>query len=589
MFRSRSFRLLLILQLTFTPAWAVAGGPNANTRTLNEEQRIIHLLNRIGFGPKPGNVEKVRQMGVERYVELQLHPEAIQDSTVETRLQALKTLTMSSEELADSFPPLRQKTGTSRAENDGKRTPSVIDTPEERREMTASGLKGPRRVIAELGEAKILRAVYSERQLYEVMVDFWTNHFNVFAAKGANKWLITSYDRDAIRPHAMGNFKDLLMATAKSPAMLFYLDNWMSSDPKAGEKLSRMAEFRANRFPFDNSRGFGSLRRLQRELGRRDRQPQTSSPVPEGKEKRRLGLNENYARELMELHTLGVDGGYTQNDILEVARCFSGWTIARPRQGGGFAFIKFMHDDGEKTVLDHKIPSGGGIQDGERVLDILVHHPSTAKFIATKLTRHFVADEPPPSLVSRVADVYRTMEGNITAMLRTILTSPEFNSAEVYRAKVKRPFELVVSSMRALGAETDGGPPILRQLAEMGEPLFLCQPPTGYTDIAEAWVSSGALLNRLNFGLALAANRLPGTRVELQQFIADRKMRAPEQLLTHLAEIIVQGELSERTLTPLKKQMERTDSVNSEFEDARGIGPAKIVGLLLGSPEFQRQ
>src|SRR5262249_2241454 len=345
----------------------------------------------------------------------------------------------------------------------------------------------PRRIIAELQASRILRAVYSERQLQEVMVDFWTNHFNVFANKGADRWLLTSYDRDTIRPNALGKFSQLLEATAKSPAMLFYLDNFQSVSPDAGAGRP------------------GILRPQQQQ---------------------RRGINENYARELMELHTLGVDGGYTQKDVQEVARCFTGWTIFQPRGGaaavagvmpraderngrmreameraaGTFFFNPRAHDDGEKTVLGHKIPSGGGMKDGLMVLDILAHHPSTAKFIATKLVRHFVSDNPPPALVDRVAATYKKSDGDIREMLKTIFFSKEFNSTEAYRAKIKRPFELVVSAIRTLGADTNGGPQTHQWIARMGEPLYGFQTPNGYSDAAESWVNTGALLERMNFG-----------------------------------------------------------------------------------------
>jgi len=248
-----------------------------------------------------------------------------------------------------------------------------------------------------------------------------------------------------------------------------------------------------------------------------------------------------------------------------------------------------LHDDGAKTVLGHKIEAGGGIRDGERVLEILARHPSTAKFIALKLARRFVSDEPPAALVGRMADVFKKTEGDIAAMLRAIFNSPEFNSPAVYRAKVKTPFELVVSSIRALGAETEGGVPVLRAVAQMGEPLYLCQPPTGYADVAEAWVSTGALVNRLNFGLALAANRLPGTRVNLESLVPGRA-QASQDLLQRLAAVILPGDLSPGTLETLKKQMQA--SVKEDSADAGrdlAMGPAKIAGLLLGSPEFQRQ
>lgn len=445
-------------------------------------------------------------------------------------------------------------------------------------------LNGPGRIIGELAQAKLLRAVYSERQLHEVMVDFWSNHFNVFAAKGANKWLITAYDRDVIRPHALGKFKDLLEATAKSPAMLFYLDNWMSADPNASLDLSRLRELRSSR----------NRLQLRRRLGV-SRVPENSDPKMDNdseaprRTNRKLGLNENYARELMELHTLGVDGGYSQQDIIEVARCLTGWTISRPRQDGEFKFARMLHDDGAKTVLGHKIEAGGGIRDGERVLEILAAHPSTAKFIALKLARRFVSDEPPAALVGRVAEVFKKTDGDITSMLRAIFNSPEFNSPAVYRAKVKTPVELVASSIRALGGDTQGGLPLVRAVAQMGEPLYLCQPPTGYSDVAEAWVSTGALVNRLNFGLALAGNRLAGTRVNLESLVATGTQTS-ENWVQSLAAVILQGDLSTQTLETLKKQMQAPATDENDDQDSTGsIGPAKIAGLLLGSPEFQRQ
>ena len=412
--------------------------------------------------------------------------------------------------------------------------------------------------MAELHASRILRAVYSERQLQEVMVDFWTNHFNVFAGKGADRWLLPSYDRDTIRPNAMAKFSTLLQATAQSPAMLFYLDNFQSVSPNANA----------------NRRG-GPLQRL-----RAQQQPQP--------QQQRRGINENYARELMELHTLGVDGGYTQKDVQEVARCFTGWTIFQPRGGaaavnammgegarrnaGTFFFNQRVHDDGEKTVLGHKIPAGGGIKDGLMVLDILAHHPSTAKFIATKLVRHFVADNPPQALVDRAAATFTKTDGDIRETLKTIFFSKEFNSTESYRAKIKRPFELVVSAIRTLGAETNGGPQTHQWIARMGEPLYGFQTPNGYSDAAESWVNTGALLERMNFGLALANNRIPGTRVSLSKLNGDQAKVMDEYLKTLLA-----GEISSSTRETLLKQLDPADPVT------------KVVGLILGTPEFQRQ
>src|SRR6185503_19052193 len=374
-------------------------------------------------------------------------------------------------------------------------------------------------LTGELQMSRILRAVYSERQLQEVMVDFWTNHFNVYANKGADRWLLPSYDRDTIRPHTLGKFYDLLLADAQSPAMLFYLDNVQSVSPSAQPPTSRPGAAR------------GPLAGL--------RMP--DNPQRQQAQQQRRGINENYARELMELHTLGVDGGYTQKDVQEVARCFTGWTIIAPRGAGAaaqaimngpmaemarnrpgtFIFRPGVHDNGEKLVLGHKIPAGGGMKDGLMVLDILAHHSATAKFISTKLVRRFVADEPPAALVDRVAQTFIKSDGDIRVVLKAIFRSPEFNSTDAYRAKVKRPFELAISAVRTLGADTNGGPQMHQWIARMGQPLYGFQTPNGYADVAENWVNTGALLERMNFALALVSNRIPGTRVDLSRFVGD--------------------------------------------------------------------
>ncbi|HEV8169919.1 MAG TPA: DUF1800 domain-containing protein, partial [Pyrinomonadaceae bacterium] len=421
--------LLLLILLTQPIVFA------QKPRALTEQQRILHVLNRLGFGARPGDVERVKAMGLENYINQQLNPEKISDSVAENKLAELSTLNMTTAELYGKYPQpgqlLRQlqargmlpenlaearenrvKGGANAKpgempKDDAMSAPQTqppanpLDNEKNREAIQKyyrdNGLQRPQQIITELQASRILRAVYSERQLQEVMVDFWTNHFNVFANKGADRWLLTSYDRDTIRPFAMAKFSQLLEATAKSPAMLFYLDNFQSVSPDANA---------------------GRLRPQQQ----------------------RRGINENYARELMELHTLGVDGGYTQKDVQEVARCFTGWTIFQPRGGaaavaavmpgdggrrnarrgdamqrtaGTFFFNMRAHDDGEKMVLGHKIPAGGGIKDGLMVLDILAHHPSTAKFIATKLVRHFVADNPPPALVDRVAETFRKTDGDI--------------------------------------------------------------------------------------------------------------------------------------------------------------------------------
>jgi uncharacterized protein (DUF1800 family) len=442
-----------------------------------DDQTIAHVLNRVAFGPRSGDVDRIREMGLQRYVELQLHPERIPDAALSARLAGLTTVGLSSREIAERFerPVLEMR----RAKKQGDGEPSPED--KAMRQQANS-------IVVELGEQKLLRAVYSERQLQEVLTDFWFNHFNVDARKGVDRFLLTEYERETIRPHVLGRFRDLLGATAKSPAMLFYLDNWMSADPN-GPHASRAI--------------WGQTPFRRRPLGIGVR-PQMSSR-PAAKSARR-GLNENYGRELMELHTLGVDGGYTQKDVTEVARAFTGWTIDNPRQGGGFRFEPRIHDPEQKVVLGHVIKAGGGESDGEQVLDILATHPSTARFIATKLVRRFVSDIPPPALVDRAATRFRETGGDLHEVTRTILTSPEFLSPAARGAKVKTPLEFVVSALRATGTTVDDATIYVRTLQQLGMPLYMCQPPTGYSDTADAWLNTGALVNRMNFALRLTRN-----------------------------------------------------------------------------------
>jgi uncharacterized protein (DUF1800 family) len=544
------------------------GAPKAAARGLTEEQKVAHLLDRITYGARPGDLERVRKVGRERYLDEQLHPERIADEVAGEKLRAIPSINMSAEEIAKNYPPpkaireaLRERgmdlpggkageAGAGQGQEEAAR---------KRREARAvlgeMGYRPPQQIVQELQQAKLLRAVYSERQLQEVLTDFWMNHFNVFANKGADRWLITAYERDTIRPNVLGKFEDLLRATAESPAMLFYLDNWQSA--AADSALRRGRDSGA-------LNGQGKVQRARR------------------------GLNENYAREIMELHTLGVNGGYTQQDVVEVARAFTGWTIRNPRQGGGYYFNARMHDDGEKVVLGTKLPAGGGRGDGEAVIKLLARHPSTAKFISAKLARKFVSDNPAPALVDRTAQVFLKAGGDLRAVVRSLLVSPEFWAAESYRAKIKTPFEMTVSAARALGAETNGGPAFHRWIAQMGEPLFLAQPPTGYADTAETWVNTGALLQRMNFALALAANRIPGTRVRLDELTRGVDASRPSRLADHVIKQLLLGDVSPATRATLDRELSgpgdaRPDERRSEAE------MAKIVGLILGSPEFQRQ
>jgi uncharacterized protein (DUF1800 family) len=466
---------------------------------LSPEQKTLHFLSRTSFGPTQEEIRRVNRLGIRAYLDEQLDPEKISDNVSEEKVAALKTMRLSSRELFELYPP-----------------PKVA----QERGMSMSGeMNTPRFIILELQQARLLRAVYSQRQLYEVMVDFWNNHFNIFAAKGADRWLTTGYERDTIRPHALGRFRDLLLATAQSPAMLFYLDNWLSVSPNGA-----LAALPANA--------------------------------------RRRGLNENYAREIMELHTLGVDGGYTQQDVHEVARCFTGWTLVRPRGDAEFRFEPRLHDQGAKTVLGTRIAAGGGVEDGMKVIDLLVRHPSTARFIAAKLSRRFVADEPPTSVVNAAADAFRRTDGDIRTVIRTIIESPEFYSPEVYRAKVKKPLEYVASALRVTNAETKVTHQLLRYLGRMGEPLFLAQPPTGYPDTGASWISPDMLLTRMNFAADLVGNRLDGARVQ------SAALRDTQQFVR----LIAPDALSSTTRAAL----------------AETEGP-EALAVLLAAPEFQRR
>jgi uncharacterized protein (DUF1800 family) len=432
---------------------------------------------------------------------------------------------------------------------------------------TLAALNNPQQVVAsELVGAKLLRATYSERQLQEVMTDFWFNHFNVFLGKGADRYLLTSYERDAIRPHVLGNFEDLLTATAQSPAMLFYLDNWLSVGPK-----SEMAN--------------GVSRR-----GRRNDQKRTTKKNDPVKQSKRKGLNENYGRELMELHTLGVNGGYTQQDVTEVARVFTGWTLKRPKEGAGFIFEERMHDPGEKIVLGHHIKPNGE-KEGLEVLHILAHHPSTAKFVCSKLATRFVSDNPPPALVDRMAQTFLKKDGDIREVLKTMLHSAEFWSAQAYRAKVKTPLEFAVSALRVSGAEVSDTTAVARQLQTLGMPLYGMQPPTGYSMKADAWVNSTALLGRMNFSLALTAGKLSGVRVDSDRMFHSSGAPAdPQQTLAGLENELLAGEVSKQTHDTISAQLQDPKISQRRLDDpARAPDVGAIAGLLLGSPEFQRK
>jgi uncharacterized protein (DUF1800 family) len=768
----RTAQILLVLSLAcVVPQLFASKKSPATDSGANEQKRAIHALNRLTFGPRPGDLQQVMAMGVDRWIDLQLHPEKISDDALESRLAPLRTLRMSSHEIAENFPdgqiirqvvdgkksmpsdaakkaiyqvqiarleekreekeqeknaqkievassvpansamsaasPTEQSDPKGMSSNSSEaktpeelaaaaaaspdampataadanlaspavaasaaltdamampseRTPaetkstpaddsaarlreerlyadlkvqSLVDLPPDERykkvmAMTidekvafADSLRGgkgqeffagldpkqketlmamnyPQNVISdELMQAKVLRAIYSERQLEEVMTDFWFNHFNVFINKGADRVLITNYEQEVIRPHALGKFEDLLMATAKSPAMLFYLDNWLSIGPNSMQALG---------IPAHPGRYY--------------------VPNPHAADKRRNGLNENYGRELLELHTLSVNGGYTQHDVTEAARIFTGWTIDKPNEGGSFQFDPRKHEPGPKFVMGHKFKPKGE-DEGKELLHLLANNPKTAHFISLKLAQRFVSDDPPPALVDRMAKTFLKKKGDIREVLSTLFHSPEFWDDTTYRAKVKTPLEFVASAVRATGADVEDAMPLANQIGKMGMPLYQAQPPTGYSMKAEAWVSSSALLNHMNFALALTAGKIRGVKVDTVQLAggppaptdatlvlstlesklltAEVSKQTHDSIMAQIAQPAPAQTMQPQTGTPTpdakqaQKPNQRPDQKQEQKQDQkpqrkpaevpRSPDANTIAGLLLGSPEFQKR
>jgi uncharacterized protein (DUF1800 family) len=776
----RTAQFLLVLSFACAaPQLFARKKPIATDSGAHEQKRALHALNRLTFGPRPGDLQQVMAMGVDRWIDLQLHPEKISDDALESRLAPLRTLRMSSHEIAEDFPngqiisqvydgkksmpsdagkkaiyqvqiarleekkeekeqeknapkvevassvpatsALSAATGSApnaskaivpdnneantggaktaeelaaaaaaspdampatnadanlaspaTAANDAlanamsmpaeaapvetKPSPadeaaarlreerlyadlkvqSLVDLPPDERykkvmamsidekiafadslrgnkgqeffvgldpkqKETLMAMNNPQNVISdELTQAKVLRAIYSERQLEEVMTDFWFNHFNVFMNKGPDRAMTTSYEQDVIRPRALGKFEDLLVATAKSPAMLFYLDNWLSVGPDSMQALGIPAH------P-------GPYYRFPR-------------PNANNNEKRRNGLNENYGRELLELHTLSVSGGYTQRDVTEVAKIFTGWTIDKPNEGGGFQYDPRKHEPGPKFVMGHKFKPKGE-DEGRELLHLLASNPKTAHFISLKLAQRFVSDDPPPALVDRMAKTFLKKKGDIREVLSTLFHSPEFWDDTAYRAKVKTPLEFVVSAVRATGAEVEDAMPLANQIGKIGMPLYQAQPPTGYSMKAEAWVSSSALLNRMNFALALTAGKIRGVKVDSMQLAGGPPAPTDATLaLSTLEAKLLTADVSKQTHDSIMAQIappappsqmmqpqagmpasldaKQAPKPSQKPDQKQGQGqkpqrkPADvprspdantIAGLLLGSPEFQRR
>jgi uncharacterized protein (DUF1800 family) len=617
---------------------------------LTPDEQIVHVLNRLTFGPRPGDIEEVRRVGIDKWIDLQLHPDRIAENPLlNDKLKPFETLRLNSAEILKDYPQIapgvmmmrmtpmtdllkqdqtnklfsgtieerkavmdsldpekrkqvllsigpqqfnvipelkkeaedaRKAQQEERQAEMKRRTPPLEDlldsaqrdivrkgTPAQiaallesfdptKRQQIASAMPRPqlaglpelRRlgielrqpqevVISDLREGKVLRAVYSNRQLEEVLVDFWFNHFNVYEGKMSERPLLASYERDAIRPHVLGHFKDLLLATAHHPAMLYYLDNWESIAPGA----------------FDIGPFAPPVEQMARELARRAR-----------------GLNENYGRELLELHTLGVNGGYTQDDVIAVARCFTGWTIAKPATDPQFVFAPFMHDEGAKVVLGHTIAAGGGESDGLQVIDILAHHPSTAKFISKELAQRFVSDNPSPALIDRMTQTFIKTEGDLRAVLSTMFNSSEFYSDAAWQSKMKSPLEMVVSAVRATGGDALDGFALAQRVADLGEPLYGKLEPTGYPNTGDAWLNTASLFARMNFASALTGGNLPGVKFDLQGLEGKDAGAIARQLLGH-------------------DVSEQTRDVMGGTADGKPQPPRTIAALIIGSPDFQKR
>jgi uncharacterized protein (DUF1800 family) len=403
------------------------------------------------------------------------------------------------------------------------------DLPELRREVM--GIQQFQQLVnSDLIENKLYRAIYSNRQLEEVMVDFWMNHFNVYNGKGQDRVLLTGYERDAIRPNALGHFRDLLLATARHPAMLLYLDNFQSRAPR--EDLPAIG--------------------------------------PNGLPLNRPGLNENYGRELMELHTLGVNGGYEQQDVIAVARALTGWTIYDQAKYAEFHFDPNMHDRNEKVILGHTLPAHRGEQDGLEVIDILARHPSTAKFISKKLAQRFVSDDPPQTLMDRMADTFTKTDGDIRAVLQTLFSSVEFSSEGAWQAKMKSPLEFAVSAVRASNAEPSDVYVLAQRIADLGEPLYGKLEPTGYPNTGEAWANTSSILGRINFATALTAGQIPGLKVDFSRL----NFKPPAAVAGELLGIAP----SAATLSSIEKGIQGKEAT-----------PSMLTSLVISSPEFQRR
>ena len=555
---------------------------------LSKEQAAAYLLERFAFGPRPGEVEKVAQMGPEKWLAQQLAGN-LPETELDKRLEAFPALKMTQAEMQAIYV----QNGRIRRilQREGVIDAAKMDRKEMNKKISAYRKKHGLRAYnalynQELRGQKVMRAVYSENQLTEVLTDFWFNHFNVTTRDGGARSHVLSYERDAIRPNVLGKFRVILGATAKHPAMLYYLDNIQSrmAPPSERNQPRPKQEMASGEMGMDGGMDGGMM-------GGEAKAPAKAQTPP--KNRRKYGLNENYARELMELHTLGVDGGYTQQDVTEVARVLTGWAampynnarknlekqIAKGSKKlireGEFVFRRDWHDKNAKVVLGETFPARGGIEEGERVLDMLSKHPSTARFISTKLARRFINDSPPEALIERMANTFRKTDGDIAAVMATLAQSREFWAEAKKRSKMKSPFELVVSSLRALEADVKNPQPMMQWFNRMGEPLYGYLPPTGYPDYAESWANSGTLIARMNFGVHLATGKIRG--IELKRLSRDNDGLTTDEALAMYSKLLLPAQDTSAIASEVK-EMVPADAKRKDMQ---------VVSMLIGSPEFQ--
>ncbi|HTO92563.1 MAG TPA: DUF1800 domain-containing protein [Candidatus Sulfotelmatobacter sp.] len=515
-------------------------GPDASRTPLTARDSALIVLNRLAYGPRPGDVDRVASMGVMRWVDQQLAaPHDRARAQIESQFSILR---LDRQDLARKFIEARD---ARRADKADSMTMSSDPTLREYRDLAE-----------QFQQLVVARAVTADNQLEEVLADFWINHFNVFFGKNTDRFLLPSYVEQTVRPRVLGKFEDLLIATAESPAMMVYLDNTLSVAKGAIPPQLERAEMR-------EMRGYSSMSEEQIE--------RIKSRMP-------TGINENYARELFELHTLGVDGGYTQHDVQEAARILTGWGVDPPEKGGGFVFRDWAHDDGEKEVLGVRFKAGHGRDEGVKLLRMLARHPATMQHVTTQLCERLISDDPPAGAIEAGVAAWKRSDGSIREVVRAILSSPEFWAEARSRTKFKTPLEFVASSVRAVDGTVGVEPGPARAVARLGQPLYQQPVPTGYADTEAAWANSAALFERMNVAVALAAGRMPGVSVDLDPLV--ETTGDADALLQRVDQALFSGQLSSHTEEVIRRQIE-------------GLNPpqarAMAVGLGLGGPDFQHQ